>query len=227
MVPNTTYGGPHVTPMSTFQGVPFTSNAAEFNAIKSGSIDVAYVDFDDVPQLPEVLRLGYNYFGDAGLRHDLRQPTTSRTRPATSTTSSPSCTSARRSRTWWTSRAGSPRSCTARARPPTGPIPAYPQSPYLPPTRRPTRTRSASRTAVSMLKSHGWTVVPGGTDTCANAGHRRQRVRGGHPGRHQAGLELHLQLLAGPDRQPGHRLRVEGQAGRHQHHAVRAATSTT
>jgi peptide/nickel transport system substrate-binding protein len=43
MSPNTSYGGPHVTPMSTFQGVPFTSDAAQFNAIKAGSIDVAAV----------------------------------------------------------------------------------------------------------------------------------------------------------------------------------------
>ena len=54
MVPNTSYGGPHVTPMSTFQGVPFTSNAAKFNAIKAGSIDIAFVDYNDVPQLPSV-----------------------------------------------------------------------------------------------------------------------------------------------------------------------------
>ena len=63
MVPNPSYGGPHVSPQSTFQGVPFTSNTAEFNAIKAGSIDVAFVDYSDVPQLPEVKRLGYNYFG--------------------------------------------------------------------------------------------------------------------------------------------------------------------
>src|SRR5207247_7550636 len=43
MVPNNTYGGPHVTPMSNFQGVPFTSDAAYFNAVKSKSIDVARV----------------------------------------------------------------------------------------------------------------------------------------------------------------------------------------
>src|SRR6266700_1777926 len=34
MVPNTSYGGPHVTPQSNFQAVPFTSVQAEFNAIK-------------------------------------------------------------------------------------------------------------------------------------------------------------------------------------------------
>ena len=54
MVPNNTYGGPHVTPMSNFQGVAFTSNTAEFNAIKSKSIDVGYVAATNIPQLPEV-----------------------------------------------------------------------------------------------------------------------------------------------------------------------------
>ena len=63
MTPNNSYSGPHVTPMSSFQGVPFTSNTAEFNAIKSKSIDVAYIDYDNVPQIPQVQRLGYNYFG--------------------------------------------------------------------------------------------------------------------------------------------------------------------
>ena len=56
MAPNTTYGGPHVAKMSTFEGVPFTSDTAEFNAVKSGSIDVGYVPQDDVPQLSQVLR---------------------------------------------------------------------------------------------------------------------------------------------------------------------------
>jgi len=41
MAPNPTYSGPHANPQSTFVGVPFTSDAAQFNAIKSGSVDVA------------------------------------------------------------------------------------------------------------------------------------------------------------------------------------------
>jgi peptide/nickel transport system substrate-binding protein len=37
MVPNTAYSGPHASPMSSFVGVPFTSDTAEWNAIKAGS----------------------------------------------------------------------------------------------------------------------------------------------------------------------------------------------
>ena len=51
LVPNATYSGPHVTPQSNFVGVPFTSTAAQFNAIKSGSIDVSVVPPEDAPQL--------------------------------------------------------------------------------------------------------------------------------------------------------------------------------
>ena len=49
MVPNKTYGGPHVTPMSNFQAVAFTSDAAEFNAVKSKSIDVGFVPVGQHP----------------------------------------------------------------------------------------------------------------------------------------------------------------------------------
>jgi peptide/nickel transport system substrate-binding protein len=63
LVPNTSYGGPHATPMSTFQAVPFVSDTAEVDAIKAGSIDVGYVPVTDVPQLPQLAGRGYAYFG--------------------------------------------------------------------------------------------------------------------------------------------------------------------
>ena len=49
--------------MSTFVGVPFTSDAAEFNAIKAGSIDVDVVPPEDAPELSSLKALGYAYFG--------------------------------------------------------------------------------------------------------------------------------------------------------------------
>ncbi len=61
--PNPTYSGPHANPQSKFVGVPFTSNAAQFNAIKSGSVDVAAVPPEDAPQIPTLKGIGYNYFG--------------------------------------------------------------------------------------------------------------------------------------------------------------------
>ena len=180
MVPNTTYGGPHVTPMSTFQGVPFTSNTAEFNAIKAGSIDVAYVDFNDVPQLPEVQRLGYNYFGmpDFGMNfgnYNFKDTTGDFNNIIAQLYIRQALAHLVDHQGWITAfmhGAGAPA---------YGPIPAYPQSPYLPANAATNPYPFSVSTAVSLLKSHGWTVVPGGTDTCAKPGTGASQCGAGIP----------------------------------------------
>ena len=63
MVPNPGYGGPHSAQVPTLQGVPFTSDTAEFNAVKAGSIDIGYIPQTDVPQISDVKAAGYHVFG--------------------------------------------------------------------------------------------------------------------------------------------------------------------
>jgi len=63
MAPNPDYSGPHASVESNFVGLPFTSDAAQFNAIKSGSVDVAALPAEDNPQIPSLKNEGYNYFG--------------------------------------------------------------------------------------------------------------------------------------------------------------------
>ncbi len=169
MVPNTSYGGPHVTPMSNFQGVPFTSNTAEFNAIRAGAIDVAYVDFNDVPQLPTVLRLGYSYFGepDFGMtfaNYNFMDKTGDFNNIIAQLYIRQALAHLEDEQGWITAfmhGAGAPA---------YGPIPAYPQSPYLPADAATDPYPFSISTAVSILKANGWTVNPGGTDVCAKAG---------------------------------------------------------
>jgi len=169
MVPNTTYGGPHVTPMSSFQGVPFASNAAEFNAIRAGAIDVAYIDFDDVPQLPTVLRLGYSYFGEPpfGLyyaAYNYKDTTGDFNNIIAQLYMRQALAHLVDQQGWITAfmhGAGAPA---------YGPIPAYPQSPYLPADAATNPYPFSVSDAVSILKANGWTVNPGGTDVCAKAG---------------------------------------------------------
>ena len=43
--------------------MPYTSTDAELNAVQAGSIDVAQIQPDQIPQVPAVKRLGYNVFG--------------------------------------------------------------------------------------------------------------------------------------------------------------------
>jgi peptide/nickel transport system substrate-binding protein len=51
-----------------------------------------------------------------------------------------------------------------------GPIPALPNSPYAPADALTDPYPFSIPAAISLLKSHGWTVRPGGTDVCAEAG---------------------------------------------------------
>ena len=190
MVPNKTYGGPHVTPMSNFQGVPFTSDAAEFNAIKSKSIDVGFVPAANIPQLPEVLRLGYNYFGmpDFGMNF-LNYNFEDKTNHFNSIVSQLYFRQAMahlEDQQGWISAfmhgAGAPA---------YGPIPAYPKSPFLPANAATNPYPFSISSATSLLKSHGWTVTAGGTDVCQSAGSGSSQCGAGIP----AGTQLKFNLI--------------------------------
>jgi peptide/nickel transport system substrate-binding protein len=169
MVPNTSYGGPHVTPMSNFQGVPFTSTAAEFNAVKAGSIDAAFIDYSDVPQLPSLQRSGYNYFGmpDFGMtfaNYNFKD----KTGDFNNIIGQPYI---RQALAHLEDEQGWIRAFMHGAGDPAyGPIPTYPRSPFLPANAATDPYPFSVQDAVNLLKSHGWNVVPGGTDTCAKPG---------------------------------------------------------
>ena len=65
MAPNTSYSGPHTAKQSKLEAVPFTSDTAEWNAIKSGSLDQGYVPFANLPQV-STIKSSYNVFGYPG-----------------------------------------------------------------------------------------------------------------------------------------------------------------
>jgi len=190
MVPNTTYGGPHVTPMSNFQAVAFTSQAAEFNAVKSKSIDVGYIAANNIPQLPQVQRLGYNYFGEPDfgmtfLNYNFKD-TTNHFNSIVSQLYFRQAMAHVEDQQGWISAfmhgAGAPA---------YGPIPAYPQSPYLPSNAATNPYPFSIATATSLLKSHGWTINAGGADVCQSAGSGANQCGAGIP----AGTELKFNLI--------------------------------
>ena len=190
MAPNKTYGGAHVTPMSNFQGVPYTSDAAAFNAIKSKNIDVGRVPSADIAQLPEVQRLGYNMFGmaDFGMEF-LNYNFEDKTNHFNSIVSNLYFRQAMahlEDQQGWISAfmhgAGAPA---------YGPIPAYPKSPYLPSNAATNPYPFSISTATNLLKAHGWTVNAGGTDVCQNAGSGANQCGAGIP----AGTQLKFNLI--------------------------------
>jgi peptide/nickel transport system substrate-binding protein len=56
---NPRFSGPDKPYFHTFVELPFTSDASEFNAVLTGSVDYGYLPFADVPQLKRVEALGY------------------------------------------------------------------------------------------------------------------------------------------------------------------------
>jgi peptide/nickel transport system substrate-binding protein len=194
MVPNKAYGGPHVTPMSNFQGVPFTSDAATFNAIKSKSIDVARVPAADLGQLPQVSRLGYNYFGEPEFGMNFVnynfKDTTNHFNSIINQLYFRQAMAHLEDQQGWISAfmhgAGAPA---------YGPIPAYPKSPYLPTNAATNPYPFSVSAAVNLLKSHGWKVNAGGTDVCQSAGSGPSQCGAGIP----AGTQLKFNLIYAAD----------------------------
>jgi peptide/nickel transport system substrate-binding protein len=190
LVPNTSYGGPHTNPVPTFQAVPFTSDTAEFNAIKAGSVDVGYVPQTDVPQLPQLSKLGYNYFGmpDFGMtfaNYNFKDTTGDFNNIAAQLYFRQAMAHVEDQQGWISAfmyGAGDPA---------YGPIPAYPQSPYLPANAATNPYPFNVNTAISILKSNGWTVTPGGTDVCSKAGSGAGDCGAGIP----AGTPLKFNLI--------------------------------
>ena len=72
-----------------------------------------------------------------------------------------------------------------------GPVPSVPKSPYTPANAVKNPYPFSVSTTVKILKSHGWNVVPGGTDTCAKPGAGADQCGAGIP----AGTKLAFNLI--------------------------------
>jgi peptide/nickel transport system substrate-binding protein len=185
-VPNPNYSGPQKPIISKFIEVPYTSDTAEYSALETGGAtapQVGYIPPQDVPQyngspggvgqnasqvasnytLVPIESWQINYFpynfnstGDGGqagaIFHQLyiRQAFQS-----------------------GVDQLGIIHSYYKGYGVPTyGPVPAYPPNPFESSLEKsPTGPYPFDiAKGVALLKAHGWTVTPGGTDTCAKPG---------------------------------------------------------
>ncbi len=190
MTPNTSYNGPHANPMSNYVGVPFTSNAAEWNAVKTGSVDFGYIPQEDVPQIPQLKGLGYNYYGlpDFGnyfVAYNFKDTTGNFNAVA-------SQLYFRQAMQHLEDQAGQIKAYFNGAGDPAyGPIPAFPKSPFLPANAATNPYPFSVQSAMTVLKDNGWNVVANGTDTCAKPGTATGDCGAGIP----AGTKLSFNLV--------------------------------
>ncbi len=170
LVPNPSYGGSPKPIMSSVSTQTYTGFTSELNAVKSGSLDVM-VGFDpsQLAQVPSLKQQGIAVFGGPGwgwfggqinfkdttnhfdkvisqlyvrqaIDHLIDQPAIIK---------------------------GVYKGAAVEA---YGPTPSAPLSPYAPADAATPPYKFDPSAAVSLLKSHGWKVVPGGTTTCAKPG---------------------------------------------------------
>jgi len=189
MSPNPNYSGPHAKIVSRLQAVPYTSDTAEFNAVKSGNIDQGYVPLTDVPQVNSIKStynvFGYPAFGFNYVTYNFKDKTGN-------FDSIIKQLYIRQAFAHLEDELGYIRAFYHGAGGPGyGPVPKIPATPYTPANALSNPYPFSVATAVNILKAHGWKVVPGGTDTCIRPGTAANQCGAGIP----AGTKLAWNLI--------------------------------
>lgn len=180
MVPNPSYGGPQKPQFDTLKAVYFASSTAEFNALRSGKLSVGQVVSSNVPQVGALQRAGYNVYGYPSLGFNYLV-----------------FNFADKTGNWdkvigqlYVRQAFAHLSDQAAiihgafhdaAAPAYGPVPAVPATAYVPGNAATNPYPYSITAAKSLLTSHGWHVVPGGTTTCKNPGTAASQCGAGIP----------------------------------------------
>jgi peptide/nickel transport system substrate-binding protein len=169
MSPNRAYGGPHAKTVSKYSSVPFTSDTAEENAIRSGSLDIGYMPLADLPQISKIKSAGYNVFGYPAFGwlyvvYNFKDATGHFNKIISQLYIRQAIAHLQDQRgvikAFFYGAAGQAY----------GPVPMLPKSPYTPANALINPYPFSVTVATSLLKAHGWKVVPGGTDTCTRPG---------------------------------------------------------
>ncbi|MBW4077665.1 MAG: peptide ABC transporter substrate-binding protein [Acidobacteria bacterium] len=166
-VPNPSYSGPVKVSYGSLTLQPFTTDAAEYNALRAGTVDYGYVPPQDSGQIPLLKSQGYNsspwigwsinyfplnynnptvgpifrqlYFRQA-MQEMVNQPTDVK------------------------------KALYGYGYPTYGPVPIEPKNNLSTPQEAANPYPFNPSKSKALLTSHGWTVKPGGTSTCTNPG---------------------------------------------------------
>ncbi len=200
MEPNPTYSGPVKATLAKFEELPYTTNAAEYSALLGGQVSVGYMPIEDTPksttnalQVPENSpRLsnyyvngfyiwGINYFpdnfnstGDGGYAGKIISQLYFR-QALQSLIDQPLIIS---------------KIDKGYGVPTYGPVGTQPASSFTSPGDTTDQYPYSVSAAENYLKSHGWKIVAGGTDTCTDPGSGSTQCGAGIP----AGTPLNFNI---------------------------------
>ena len=177
---NSSYAGTPKPYVNTVQGVTYTGITPLLNAMRTGSLDVGTIDFSQLSAVSSLKALGYSVFGQpdfgwagdiwnfedkTGHFNDIVAQLYFRQAMAHLVNEQGIIT-------------GIFHGAAGYA---YGPIPSVPRTPYVPADSVSPPYPYNPAAAVSLLKSHGWNVVPNGTTTCANPGSGPSQCGAGIP----------------------------------------------
>jgi peptide/nickel transport system substrate-binding protein len=191
MSPNTSYGGPHSKTQLKLSAVPFTSDDAEVNAVKAGTVDVGYWPLPNLKVISEISAnyhsFGYPDFGWTYADYNFKDTTGHFNKiigqlyirqAIAHLQNQPGYIKA------FMNGAGGEA---------FGPVPSIPKSPFTPSNATTNPYPYSTTDAANLLKNHGWKVVPGGTDTCVKPGSAANECGAGIP----AGTKLAFTCVYG------------------------------
>jgi peptide/nickel transport system substrate-binding protein len=168
MVPNPAYTGPNKPTIAKFQEVAYTSDDAEYNALRSGQLTVGLVPSNDLPQVPTLKKSGFNVFGAPDFGFDYMYFNFANT--TNHWNSVIGQLYIRQALAHLVDNAGYIKSVYhGYAVPANGPIPPQPKSPFTPANATSTIYSYSIPAAESLLAKHGW-KNEGGTQTCVKPG---------------------------------------------------------
>jgi peptide/nickel transport system substrate-binding protein len=170
MIPNKNYSGTPKPSVTAFEEEPFTSDTAEYDALRSGSLSIGYVPPPDLGQRASLEKAeDYSFnpwygFGFVYGGYNFTNPTTG---PIFKQLYFRQAFQSMLNQKQWIKQFNDDIGT-----PDNGPVPTYP------PNNPDESSLEASgqvypydpQKAVSLLKANGWTVVPGGTSSCSNPG---------------------------------------------------------
>ncbi|HUY16731.1 MAG TPA: ABC transporter substrate-binding protein [Acidimicrobiales bacterium] len=166
-VPNSKYSGAVKASYAQLTLLPYTTDAAEFNALRAGSVDYGYTPPQDSSQIPVIKSQGYssspwigwgiNYFP-----MNMNNPTVG------------PIFKQLYFRQAFQEMVNQPvdvkKALYGYGYPTYGPVPIKPKSTLSTPQEAANPYPYSPSKSAALLKSHGWSVKPGGVTTCAKPG---------------------------------------------------------
>jgi peptide/nickel transport system substrate-binding protein len=171
MVANTAYTGPQKSHFAGIDELAFTSTSSEFNQLLTGKLDVGYVDFSDLAQVPTLKKDGYSVWGypDLGFEYivyNFKDPTGDFDKIISQLYIRQALAHLQDEPALIKSKGGFDGAAGAAF----ASVPAIPDTPFTPNNATSNPYPYSIKKAAKLLKSHGWDVKSGGTTTCTKPG---------------------------------------------------------